>query len=258
MPHPTPRDPACRADLARSVRLFGHFRVEQSDPARFYGALAADSVAQLSTWAALDGATVLDVGGGPGYFRDAFTSAGARYVALDADAGELSGLGSPDGETVLGSGMRLPFRDGCVDVCYSSNVLEHVPEPWRMAEEMLRVTRPGGVVFLSYTVWWGPWGGHETSPWHFLGGARARRRYRRQHGHEPKNRFGESLFAVTVADGLAWASRAGDRPGVEVLATLPRYHPWWARWLVRVPVLRELLTWNLVLVLRRTRAASRG
>ena len=39
-----------------------------------------------------------------------------------------------------------------------------------MAEEMLRVTRSGGTVFLSYTVWFGPHGGHETAPWHFLGG----------------------------------------------------------------------------------------
>ncbi len=81
-----------------------------------------------------------------------------------------------------------------------------------MAEEMLRVTRSGGTVFLSYTVWFGPHGGHETSPWHYLGGGRARRRYRRKHGHEPKNRYGESLFRVTVADGLRWAraQTAGD------------------------------------------------
>ena len=36
------------ADLRRSVRLFSDFRVEQSAPARFYSALAADSVGQLS------------------------------------------------------------------------------------------------------------------------------------------------------------------------------------------------------------------
>ena len=165
--------------------------------------------------------------------------------------GELAGLGDIDARTVIGSGMRLPFADGSVDVCYSSNVLEHVPEPWRMAEEMLRVTRPGGVVYLSWTVWFGPWGGHETAPWHFLGGMRARRRYARRHGHEPKNRFGESLFAVTVADGLRWVrgrERSGDAAVVEVR---PRYNPWWSWWLLRVPLLRELSTWNLVVVLRR-------
>ena len=230
------------------MRLFQDFRVEQSDPARFYTALAEDSVRQLSGYAELDGAVVLDVGGGPGYFRTAFTEYGATYFALDADVGELAGLGEIAAGTVIGSGMQLPFADGAVDVCYSPNVLEHVPDPWRMAEEMLRVTRPGGTVFLSYTVWFGPWGGHETSPWHFLGGARARRRYARKHGHEPKNKYGESLFAVTVADGLSWAAR---QSGGEVVAAIPRYNPWWSHWLLRVPVLREVVTWNLVLVLRK-------
>ncbi|MGO2653927.1 MAG: SAM-dependent methyltransferase, partial [Corynebacterium casei] len=31
----------------------------------------------------------------------------------------------------------------------------------------------------------------------------------------------------------------------------PRYHPSWAWWIVRVPILREFLTSNLVLVLRK-------
>ena len=113
---------------------------------------------------------------------------------------------------------------------------------------MVRVTRPGGVVFISYTVWFGPWGGHETAPWHYLGGLRARRRYARRHGHEPKNRFGESLFAVRVRDGLRWARRQTE---ADVLDVVPRYNPRWARWLLRVPVLREVVTWNLVIVLRK-------
>lgn len=234
------------------MRLLRDFRHEQDDPDRFYTALAADSVEQLADYVPLAGALLLDVGGGPGYFRDAFAAAGARYVALDADVGELSGLGDIDTRTVIGSGMQLPFADGCVDVCYSSNVLEHVPDPGRMASEMLRVTRPGGTVYLSYTLWFGPWGGHETAPWHFLGGDLARRRYARRHGHEPKNRFGESLFAVRAAPALRWA-REQERAGLaEVVAVRPRYNPWWSWWLLRVPALRELVTWNLVLVLRRS------
>lgn len=192
------------------------------------------------------------MGGGPGYFRDAFTGAGATYFALDSDVGELAGKGDPGdiaGGTVIGSGMRLPFADACVDVCYSSNVLEHVADPWRMASEMLRVTRPGGLVLLSYTVWFGPWGGHETAPWHYLGGRFARRRYARRHGHEPKNKYGESLFPVTVGAGLRWAR---EQRYADVVAVLPRYHPSWSWWLLDVPVLRELVTWNLVLVLRPT------
>ncbi len=232
----------------RSVRLFRAFRLEQTRPEVFYGALADDAVGHLSQHVDLRALTLLDVGGGPGYFRRAFEGAGATYFSLDADVGELSGLGEVAPRTVVGSGMELPFADACFDVCYSSNVLEHVDDPWRMAEEMLRVTRPGGLVFVSYTVWFGPWGGHETSPWHYLGGARARRRYVRTHGREPKNRFGESLFGVTVREGLAWARRQQD---AEVLELVPRYHPRSGRWLTHVPGVREVLTWNLAIVLRR-------
>lgn len=237
-----------RATLGRSIRLLREFRHEQQDPDRFYTALAEDSVAQLGHYVELDSQTMLDVGGGPGYFRSVFESAGATYLALDTDVGELAGLGEISPRTVIGSGMQLPFRDASLDICYSSNVLEHVPNPWLMADEMIRVTRPGGTVFLSYTVWFGPWGGHETAPWHYLGGGRARRRYCRVNGHEPKNRFGESLFAVTVREGLDWVRR---QQTAEVVDLSPRYNPWWSRWLIHVPVLREVVTWNLVIVLRR-------
>jgi len=248
---PTPaatRDRRWRADLARSVHLFSEFRHEQDDPARFYTALAQDSADQLSEYVDLSAATMLDVGGGPGYFRNAFVEHGATYWALDSDVGELAGTGGIGPGTVVGSGMELPFRTGSLDVCYSSNVLEHVPDPWRMAEEMIRVTRRGGLVFISYTTWFGPWGGHETSPWHFLGGDRARRRYVRRTGREPKNQYGQSLFRVTVTEGLRWAR---SQEHADVVHVLPRYHPWWGRWLLRVPVLREVVTWNLVLVLRK-------
>jgi SAM-dependent methyltransferase len=236
------------ATLERSVRLFRAFLVEQTEPDVFYGALAEDSVAQLSRWADLDGATLLDVGGGPGYFARAFRAAGATYVGLEPDAGEMAARGAPEPGTLRASGEALPVRTAAVDVCYSSNVLEHVRRPWVMADEMVRVTRPGGVVLLSFTPWLSPWGGHETAPWHYLGGARARRRYRRRTGHEPKNRYGESLFAVSAGAAVRWARRC---PDADLLAVLPRYHPWWAAWIARVPGLREVASWNVVLVLRR-------
>jgi SAM-dependent methyltransferase len=234
--------------LRRSVQLFRAFRVEQRDPDRFYGLLAADSARQVAGYADLSGATVLDVGGGPGYFAAAFRAAGAAYVAIDADLGELSALAPPGPGTVLGSGLALPVRDGSVDVCYSSNVLEHVPDPEQMADEMVRVTKPGGTVLISYTVWLSPWGGHETAPWHYLGGARAARRYERVHGRAPKNQYGTSLFALSAARMTRWARRC---PGVTVVDVLPRYHPRWARWLVAVPGLREVAVWNLLVVLRK-------
>ena len=227
--------------------LLRAFTAEQTDPDSFYGPLAADSVSQLSQWTRLRGRTVLDVGGGPGYFAEAFRGAGASYVSVEADVGEMAARSEPGPGSVLGSGLALPIRSDSVDVCYSSNVLEHVPEPWTMTGEMVRVTRPGGLVFCSYTLWLSPWGGHETAPWHYLGGHRAARRYTAAHGRPPKNLYGESLFAVSAGAALRWARGRDD---VDLVAAFPRYHPRWAHAVVRVPGLREVLTWNLALVLR--------
>ncbi|MDT5208105.1 MAG: hypothetical protein QOF67_520 [Mycobacterium sp.] len=250
---------ARRATLARSLRLLGQFRYEQRDPARFYGALAADTVAMVTDlWRDVNGTspagrTVLDVGGGPGYFATAFAAADLKYIGVEPDPREIhpmqTGAAATDGQTtyVRASGMALPFADASVDICLSSNVAEHVAQPWRLGREMLRVTRPGGLAVLSYTVWLGPFGGHEMGLSHYLGGARAAERYTRRHGHRPKNDYGSSLFAVSVAEGLDWAASSGA-----LVAAFPRYHPRWAWWMTGVPVLREFMVSNLVLVLLPT------
>ncbi len=246
---------ARRATLARSLRLLSEFRHEQPDPARFYRTLAADTAAMVGDlWRGTHGEppagrTLLDVGGGPGYFAAAFAEAGVRYIGVEPDPGEMHVAGPAFAgvtETfVRASGMALPFADDSVDICLSSNVAEHVPRPWRLGGEMLRVTRPGGLAVLSYTVWLGPFGGHEMGLSHYLGGARAAARYARKHGHPAKNDYGSSLFAVSADDGLHWAASTGA-----AVAACPRYHPRWAWWLTSVPVLREFLVSNLVLVLQ--------
>jgi SAM-dependent methyltransferase len=246
---------ARRATLARSLRLLSEFRYERPDPARFYGTLAADTAAMVGDlWAGIHseppvGRTLLDVGGGPGYFAAAFADAGVRYIGVEPDPGEMHAAGPTQGEVtdafVRASGMALPFADDSVDICLSSNVAEHVPRPWQLGNEMLRVTRPGGLAVLSYTVWLGPFGGHELGLTHYLGGERAAARYARKHGQPAKNDYGSSLFAVSAGDGLRWATSTGA-----LLTAFPRYHPRWAWWLTSIPLLREFLVSNLVLVLR--------
>ena len=57
------------------------------------------------------------------------------------------------------------------------------------------------------------------------------------------------MYAASVAEGLAWAASRRD---LELLEVRPRYLPPWGRHLLRIPELRELVTWNLWMVLRRT------
>jgi SAM-dependent methyltransferase len=272
------RAPASPATgLRRSVALFRAFRLEQTDPDYFYRFQAADTVAQLRHYTALEGRLVFDIGGGGGYFTEALAAAGARCVLVEPGSGHAVAP-RDDGHddeaekarralhrqaikpgrlaprrTVAGDGLRLPFPDGTADVTFSSNVLEHIAAPGRFLDELVRVTRPGGTIYLSFTAWYSPWGGHETAPWHYLGGQRAARRYERRHGRPPGNRFGSSLFACHVGTELR---RARSQPEATVVDARPRYYPDWMRWIVHVPALREVATWNLLLVLRRRGTSS--
>lgn len=254
-----------RATLRRSFGLLSDFKYEQTRPDIFYGHLAEDTVGLIrDIYAGVRGAgqepdqseplrntKILDVGGGPGYFGVAFDKAGADYYTCEPDVGEMAAAGIKLQTSVRGSGLDLPFLSDAFDITYSSNVAEHVPDPWRMADEMLRVTKPGGVMIYSYTVWLGPFGGHETGLWqHYVGGEFAARRYEKKMGKPPKNRWGESLFNVSAAEGLEYARKVHGE-SAELVAAFPRYHPWWAWWMVRVPGLREFAVSNLVLVFQK-------
>jgi SAM-dependent methyltransferase len=233
----------------RSVRLFRLFLAEQTDPEGFYAALASDAASQIAEYTAVGGQTVLDIGGGAGYFTEAFRSRGANCYLLELSVGEMMSRGQTPAGAVVADGYWLPVRDGGADICLSSNVLEHVRDPNGLIEEMVRATRPGGLIYLSFTNWFSPWGGHEMSPWHYLGAGLAERRYRRKHGKPPKHQVGSSLFPLHVGTVLRMMRARSD---VEVVSARPRYYPAWCRALLWIPWLREIATWNLLLILRRT------
>jgi len=237
-----------RQGLARSIRLFLLFKKEQTEPDDFYSAVAADAASQLARYTGLAGRTVVDVGGGAGYFTAAFRAAGAYSYVFEPDHAELLSRGSAQPGAVLADGYWLPVADGSADICFSSNVLEHVADPAGLIAEMIRATKPGGVIYLSYTNWYSPWGGHEMSPWHLLGADFAARRYVRRYGRQPKHTVGQNLYRVHVGPILRMMANCDD---IEILDELPRYYPRWCKFILRLPWLRELATWNLLVIMRR-------
>ena len=119
--------------IGRSIRLFRSFLVEQTEPHVFYSELARDSADLLEQHMKLDGSTFLDVGAGPEQFALEFSARGARYFPADLDptAPSLTFGG------VAADAGRLPFGDGSMDVTFSSNLIEHVPTPTRVADELV-------------------------------------------------------------------------------------------------------------------------
>ena len=233
--------------VRRSVQLFQAFRNEGTDPATFYRLLAEDTVQHVSRYCQLVGATVLDVGGASGYVADVFREAGSRSVTAEYDFAQMIEHGRRFVNGVAADGCALPLATASVDICYSSNVLEHVVTPKRMLSEMVRVVSPGGIVYLTFTNWLSPWGGHETSPWHYLGGGRAARSYQRPTAPRPRTGSGRTSSSSASARSCLGARPDRRDGGRHLPSLLPR----WTKPLVRVPGLRELLTWNLVVVMRR-------
>jgi SAM-dependent methyltransferase len=255
--------------VKRSIELFKAFRLEQSDPDAFYRFQAADTMVQLERDVDLSGSIVLDIGGGAGYFSEAMQSKGAEVVLVEPEAGIMMperlrdnapSLTQEDrhrravwpgrlnpGRTIAGDGYALPFDDDTFDLVFSSNVLEHVEDPARFIDESVRVAKPGGIVYVSFTAWFSPWGGHETSPWHFLGGTYAAKRFEKKHGKPPGNLYGTSMFRCDVGQALKIVRGMSS---VEILREEPRYYPKWMQWIVNVPGVREVVTWNLALTLR--------
>lgn len=228
--------------------MFRLFLLEQTQPEVFYTGLAQDAANQLARHIELAGRTVVDVGGGAGHFTAAFRARGANCYLFEPDSAELLSAGEPPTGAVLADGYWLPVGDASVDACFSSNVLEHVADPAGLIDEMIRATKPGGVIYLSFTNWYSPWGGHEMSPWHLLGAGFAARRYVRRYGRQPKHSVGRNLYRVHIGQVLRLMR---SRPDVEILDAMPRYYPRWCRFVLRIPLVRELVTWNLLVIVRR-------
>ena len=94
---------------------------------------------------------LLDVGCGQRPYRDILAQRADSCTGLEFDRGRY-GSAPPD---VWGSGVALPFRNGCFDTVVSFQVLEHVPEPAQMVREICRVLNPGGHLVLTAPHMWG-------------------------------------------------------------------------------------------------------
>lgn len=95
------------------------------------------------------GDSVLEVGAGAGAFARFIP--GALYVGLDPNPGAYAAL---DGEVRAESLADHAAREeGAYDAACAFQVIEHVADPLRMAADMMRCLKPGGVLMLGAPVW---------------------------------------------------------------------------------------------------------
>lgn len=140
------------------------------------------------------GRRILDVGSRDvnGTLRP-FAGADAEYIGADVEAG-------PGVDFVLEDPYRLPFADASFDLVIATSCLEHDPLFWLTFDEMARVARLGGFLYVSVPVQ-GPVHRHPVDCWRFYPDA------------------GSAL--------VAWAARCGHPLRLtESFQLPPRAEPW--------------------------------
>ncbi len=98
---------------------------------------------------------VLDLGAGPGLLVKALAERypGIRAIGVEVAPYMLAAVGDlPAGCEIIAEDLhesRLPLADGSVDAAMASVVLHEMDQPLRALQEMARVIRPGGRLYVA-------------------------------------------------------------------------------------------------------------
>lgn len=226
------------------------FLKDRGASGEFAEALADRAVGQLPSNPAHQ--TLLDLGCGPGVYSRALTRAGACVISSEYDLGELQRSAAPIERPLVADGRRLPMPDAVFDCVVCSNVLEHTPEPFAIIDEIARVTRPGGWAYISWTNWLSPWGGHAVAPLHYLGAERSVRVWTKLFGApRGRNLPFSGVWPTYIGSTLRYVR---SHPDLELVTAYPRYWSW-LKPIMRVPGLREVASWNCVIIVNRRPAS---
>ncbi|MEM9207913.1 MAG: class I SAM-dependent methyltransferase [Pseudomonadota bacterium] len=103
--------------------------------------------------APLSDCDVLNVGGSAGSIDNFLADHVRRVVGVDIDDAAIAHAQKtfvkPNLVFQVADALNLPFDDASFDIVICSHVYEHVPDPYRMFDEIQRVLKTGGCVYFS-------------------------------------------------------------------------------------------------------------
>ena len=92
---------------------------------------------------------VLEVGCGTGLVLQRVAPHARTAIGVDLSPGMLARARERGLDVKEGSATALPFADASFDLSYSFKVLAHIPDWDACMREMVRVTRPGGLLIFD-------------------------------------------------------------------------------------------------------------
>jgi ubiquinone/menaquinone biosynthesis C-methylase UbiE len=119
---------------------------------RIHAPRFAEPARDLATLAGVtQGSAVLDVGTGTGIAAQVAEEMGATAVGVDPSEGmlDVARAARPTIEFLAAQAIDLPFPDGRFDVVLGNFVLAHFAKVETALFDIMRVTRPGGVIGLT-------------------------------------------------------------------------------------------------------------
>lgn len=99
---------------------------------------------------ALPGPRVVDVGCSTSYLGEVLRESypAFEYLGVDQQPEAVARARAKGLEVVEGDNLALDLPDGCADLTVSEGVIHHTPDPLRCFRELVRITRPGGMISL--------------------------------------------------------------------------------------------------------------
>ena len=136
---------------------------------------------------------------------------------------------------------------GKYDLVVCSNVYEHLAKPEQFLRTAHELLTPKGVLYLSWTNWLSPWGGHEFSPFHYLGSRRGHLIFDKLTGRRRKHTPYVNLFPTYIGSTLKMIS---ENSALQVKKVAPRYYTEFG-FIMQIPLLREFVAWNCAMLISK-------
>lgn len=226
--------------------ILHHLRAK--DDSGFYEMQADDAIGWILAQGVpiAKGTEAMDLGCGHGIFGKQLREKGAKVLFVDEENYLLDSLA---GEPFRRFNIDAEALDSLpqMDLVICSNVLEHLGRQSDFLAGCHRMLKPGGHLYLSWTNWLSPWGGHEFSPFHFLGPKLGPKCYDALVGKARKHTPYVNLFPISIGWTLS-ALKANKSLTIKSVA--PRYYPE-LKFLMSLPGIREFAAWNCAILLRR-------